>query len=135
MKKIKALIEFHKKNKLLLMSYNQEIMRKAGRMVADAKKIGFDKTYAEYEKLLGIIMSKPYKISNLINSLEHAFGYFKNNLSKNEKEFFLKNFKKFASGKIGALSVLTLLKSYIIRFDEKYLSKQTLFYPYPEELM
>ena len=133
--KISSLVKFQEKNKLLLMSYNQEIMRKLGRITAGAKNSGFEKACNEYGALLGKIFSKPYKKSNLINSYEHAFGYFKEGLSAPEKVHFLSCLKKYASGKTGPAAVITLLKSYIIRFDEKYLSGQSLFEPYPEELL
>lgn len=133
--RISSLIKFQERNKLLLMSYNQDIMRKLGRISANAKKIGFDKSCEEYGELLGKIMFKPYKKTNLINSYEHAFGYFKTVLAAPEKAYFISCLKKYASGKTGSVTIITLLKSYIIRFDEKYLAGQSLFEPYPEELL
>lgn len=60
-KKISNLIKYHEKNKLLLMSYNQYNMRLLGKIVADAKKIGVEDSFMNYENLLGKTISKPYK--------------------------------------------------------------------------
>jgi uncharacterized protein YbgA (DUF1722 family) len=106
-----------------------------GRIAANAKKSGFIHAVEEYGLLLGAIMSKPYKKTNLINSYEHAFGYFKKGLSAPEKKYFLSELKSFSCGKTGPAAVITLLRSYIIRFDEKYLKEQSLFEPYPQELL
>lgn len=134
-KKIQDLIKYHEKNKLLLMSYNQYNMRLLGKIVADAKKIGLEDSFKQYENLLGKTISRPYKKTELINCFEHAFGYFKDQLKSGEKKFFLDNLKDFSDSKVSQLAVITLLKSYIIRYEEKYLSNQTLFNPYPKELM
>lgn len=132
---ISNLIKFHEKNKFLLMSYSQHKMRLMGKIVADAKKIGVEKAFNEYEILLGSLISKQYKKTELVNVFEHIFGYFKKDLASAEKRFFLSNLQNFSDGKIGQLPVVTLLKSYMIRFDQKYILNQSIFNPYPQELM
>lgn len=134
-RKISRLIQYHEKNKLLILSYNQKILKEMGRIVAESKKTGINKAFELYENCLNKIMTSPYKISNLINSFEHAFGFFKNDLFAEEKKYFIKNLKKLYNNKMGIKVVISLLRSYIIRFNKKYLSNQTLFNPYPEELL
>ncbi len=42
---------------------------------------------------------------------------------------------KYAEKKIPLSSLLAILKSWTLRFDEKYLLRQTYFEPYPEALV
>lgn len=62
------------------------------------------------------------------------FGYFKKKL-KTRKDHFIELLQKYAEKKIPLSSLLTILKSWAIRFDEKYLLRQTYFEPYPEALV
>lgn len=132
--KISALIKYHSDNKLLFMSYNQVLMRKMGRLLSAHGNKKFREMCAEYKAdLLNLFSSLP-KISNTVNTMMHAFGYFKNNLSAAEKTFFLQMLEKYQKGKIIPALPLNVLRVFAVRFDEEYLLSQTFFEPYPEEL-
>jgi uncharacterized protein YbgA (DUF1722 family) len=64
----------------------------------------------------------------------HAFGYFKDRLNEKEKKFFLKSLEDYRKGTVPLSSILTMLRMWIIRFDETYLGTQRFFSPYPKEL-
>lgn len=132
---ISSLIKFHEKNKFLLMSYNQQKMRMMGKIVANAKSSGVEKSFYDYEILLGSLLSKQYKKTEIINVFEHIFGYFKKDLSQLEKKFFLTNLQDYSLGRISQLPIIILLKSYMIRFEQKYILNQSILNPYPQELM
>ena len=130
-----ALIEFHTKNKLLFMAYNQILMRKMGRIVANLQKSDFDMIIMQYEQLLTDLFQQPPKYTAHINVLMHSLGYFKKSLSGQEKAFFLDELEKFRVGWIPLFVLQNLLSSWIVRFDNNYLRDQTYFNPYPEKLM
>jgi uncharacterized protein YbgA (DUF1722 family) len=56
-------------------------------------------------------------------------------LSKNEKEFFSETLGFYREGRIPFMSAVALLRGWTIRFQEEYLIPQTLFEPYPRELL
>tara|TARA_B100000029_G_scaffold212825_1_gene210850 strand:- start:12131 stop:13117 length:987 start_codon:yes stop_codon:yes gene_type:complete len=129
-----SLINFHARNKYLLMTYNQKLMREMGKLVSSQKNLGLKFVLGKYQKLLRLVFRKqPRKVAN-INTYMHVLGYFSEKLKSSEKAFFLDTLTKFRNG-IVPLSVLNNLSwSWIIRFDVDYLKKQTFFRPFPEEL-
>jgi uncharacterized protein YbgA (DUF1722 family)/uncharacterized protein YbbK (DUF523 family) len=129
------LIEFQAKNKFLLMAYNQEEMRKMGRIVANPDKKPFDQIIGEYENHLLDILATPPKYTSNINVLMHMLGYFSDDLSKEEKAYFLDELEKYRAGWVPLFVMTRLIKSWVVRFDQSYLKKQTFFEIYPEELM
>ncbi|MFP4466160.1 MAG: YbgA family protein [Candidatus Goldiibacteriota bacterium] len=132
--KASALMDFHAENKLLFMSYNQRRMRAMGKIAAASHKKNFASVLKDYENEMNALFSKIYRESNIINVFEHALGYFKDGLSAKEKKYFLGVVEKYRGGKTGIEVPVSLLKSYIIRFNERYLMRQSFFEPYPEEL-
>ncbi|MHA2392693.1 MAG: YbgA family protein [Promethearchaeota archaeon] len=131
----KELVEFHSRNKLLLMAYNQNLMRKMGRIVANPLRKSFDDVIEEYEEILIHSVNKPPNFTSHINVLMHALGYFKKTLSSQEKAFYLDELEKYRSGWIPLFVFNELIKVLIIRYNEDYLKNQTYFNPYPQELM
>jgi uncharacterized protein YbgA (DUF1722 family) len=129
------LIKFHSNNKMLLMAYNQENMRKMGRIIGNHDNKPFDDLISKYQTIFQDgILDPPQDTAN-INVLMHAMGYFKNEISSGEKSFFLDSIEKYRNGIFPLFVCLNILKSWIIRFNNEYLGEQTFFEPYPEELI
>mgnify|MGYP006274217179 CR=1 FL=1 len=132
---IAKLVSFQKKNKFLFMAYNQELLRKMGRIAANQNNTSVNQGLAAYEKVLYMIFNKPPSHKSMVNVLLHLFGFVSDNLSNAEKRYFLDLIEKYKNEKI-PLSVIThVLKSWVVRFAEPYLSDQTFFKPFPEKLL
>ncbi len=134
-KEMKSLIRFHADNKFLLMSYNQKELSVMGRIVANHEKKSLAEVFRAYEESLYRALGRAARYTSNMNILLHALGYFKDKLSSSEKKFFLDTTEGYKTGKIPLSVPCNLLKSYIVRFDEKYLAAQTFFEPYPFELV
>ncbi|NIP38934.1 MAG: DUF1722 domain-containing protein [Candidatus Dadabacteria bacterium] len=134
-KTIQKLIQFHTVNKYILMSYNQTRMRELGKIIGSYDKTNLENTYIEYERVLKTALKNIARKSSNINMFTHVFGYFSDYLTSKEKAFFLDNLKRYRNDKLPVSSIITLLKSWVIKYDQEYLMQQTFFYPYPEELM
>lgn len=132
-KSVKKLIDFHTKNKFLLMAYNQKEMKMMGKLLA--VKRNFEELISEYEYHLLSAFGKAPRYTSNINVLMHGLGYFSDKLSREEKSFFLSLLEWYRNKKIPLSVPLNLLRSYIIRFGVEYLSQQTFFSPYPEGLI
>lgn len=87
-KNLNDLIKFHSRNKMLLMAYNQENMRKMGRMLGNPYKIKFSELILKYQTVFYDGISDSPDCTANINVLMHAMGYFKKELTANEKAFF-----------------------------------------------
>ena len=129
------LLEFHTRNKLLLMTHNQIYSRELGRILSNSKNKPLRTIKMEYGQLLLKTLDETASAQAIVNVLQHALGYFSQELSHQEKALFLDSVGKYREGKVPLLLCQNLLKSWIIRFDEDYLKKQTFFNPYPDELM
>jgi len=132
---INSLIKFHTNNKFLFMAYNQNELRILGRIVANKEKRPYIEVIADYEKHLINLFSRIPRNTSNINVLMHGLGYFSKSLSFKEKAFFLDSMEMYRNGKVPLSVPLNIMKSWIIRFDNEYLMKQSFFMPYPEELM
>lgn len=131
---IKDLMDFHTKNKFLIMSYNQKNLNLMGNLIANQKKYSLKHLINKYEELLHVTFSRGNRCNSNINILQHAFGFFSKKISLNEKEMLLDNINKYRTKQIPLEIPVAILKSWIIRFDEPYLKNQTYFEPYPLEL-
>lgn len=133
--KLIELIEFHSRNKYLLMAYDQNLLKQMGKLIGEQNNYSEDQLFEKYHNLLGMTLKNPPQTPSNINMLMHAFGHFSNKLAHEEKSFFLDSMNQYRQGVMPLLVCLNILKSWVIRFDEEYLAQQTFFQPYPPELM
>jgi len=131
---IGELVAFQTENKLLFMAYNDARFRKLGKIVANHEKLSFRQVAELYEQELILLFRRQAKYTGLINAIQHAFGGFSDNLSKEEKMYFLNNVEEYRDERIPLSTVTHLLMSSAIRFNNRYLMNQTLLNPYPKEL-
>ncbi|MBM6617562.1 YbgA family protein [Bacillus suaedaesalsae] len=132
---IQSLLQFHSKNKYLFMGYNQTAQKELGRIVANHDHKEINEVFTLYEgQLFRLFARKPRDASN-INVCQHIMGYFKKELSQKEKDFFQSMLEKYREQKVPLSSVTSILKSWVIRFENEYLLSQSYFEPYPEELI
>ncbi len=132
---MKGLVGFQSVNKLLLMAYNQKQLRILGRIVANAEKASIDEVNAKYEEHLQLALARAPRYTSVINVLEHASGYFSKELNRSEKAFFRSSLEKYRQGRVPISAVSSILRAWVVRFQQEYLLPQTFFDPFPEILM
>ena len=129
-----ALVNFHTDYKLLLMAYSQKELKLLGNIVANHGNARIDDLMSAYGCHFKRALAKISRNSSNINVIMHALGYFSENLIRNEKRHFLGILEKYRNGTIPLSSPISILQSWISRFNQEYLARQTYFDPYPEEL-
>ena len=132
---LEALVRFQAAHKLLLMAYRQKEMRSLGRIAGHSEKRTAADLFGNYEPLLWQALSRPPRSSSNINVLMHALGYFSDALSKKEKAFFLRTLESYRKGRLPLSAASSILKAWIVRFQNSYLEDQIFFKPYPESLI
>ena len=132
--KMGALVDFHSRHKLLLLAYNQELYRQCGRIVANHENLEIREVITRYEEKMNSIFHTPFTYTAMINTLHHAFGWISDGLSQEEKQFFLNTVEEYRDERIPLSTVIHLLNSYAIRFNNEYLRNQVLLQVYPETL-
>jgi len=66
--------------------------------------------------------------------LQHMMGYFKRELTADEKQEVLEVINGYHEGMVPLIVPITLLKHYVRKYDEPYLKDQVYLNPHPVEL-
>ncbi len=128
------LVKFHTCNKLLLLSHSQNHYRQMGKLVAGGKKLPIKTLYNQYEQLLMEALELKTTIKKNSNVLQHLMGYFKKQLSADEKQELLEVFDQYRRWLVPLIVPITLINHYVRKYDQPYLKIQTYLNPHPVEL-
>lgn len=132
---INELIKFHSECKYLFMAYSQNILKQMGKLVANHSKDDIKGILNTYEALLDKLLSSAPGTMRYVNVMLHIFGYFSNELNSKEKAYFLDSIEKYREKRIPQSAVMSILESWVVRFDNEYLAGQRIFEPFPRELV
>ncbi len=133
--KVKDLVKFQSDNKYLLTAYNQKELRILGKLAANQEHKSIDEILKTYETHLYNALARTPSVGANINVMLKIMGYFSSQLSKDEKSFFLASIDKYRAGRLPLSANFNILKAWIVRFKQEYLSSQTVLEPYPEQLV
>jgi uncharacterized protein YbgA (DUF1722 family)/uncharacterized protein YbbK (DUF523 family) len=130
----RALVDFHTRHKLLVLSHNTELYRELGRLVAGGKARAEAELFDLYEELLMRalrLLATPRKHANV---LTHCLGYFKKRLTPDEKQEMLELIARHRTEQVPLIVPLILLNHYVRKYGEPYLADQVYLNPHPAEL-
>ncbi len=128
------LVDFHTRHKLLVLSHSDKIYRMMGKLVAGGKGVPVKGLYGKYETLLMEALKLKTTTRKNTNVLQHMMGYFKKQLSPDEKQELLEVIEQYRQGLIPLIVPITLINHYTRKYAEQYLSKQIYLKPHPLEL-
>lgn len=129
------LVAFHTAHKLLMMAHSPEIYRRMGALVANGRELPLDQLLQRYGELFMKGLSLIATASKQTNVLQHMMGYFKRQLSREEKEELLEVITQYQQHLVPLVVPLTLLNHYIRKYDQPYLKGQVYLSPHPAQLM
>lgn len=128
------LVEFHSRHKLLLLAHSTEIYRQMGKLVADGKALPAEELFQRYEALLMKGMRLLPTVKKHLNVLQHLLGYFKNQLSSDEKQELLEIFEQYRRGDVPLIVPVTMINHLVRKHQQPYLAQQFYLHPHPSEL-
>ena len=128
------LVKFHTRHKLLIMSHSVQHYRAMGKLVAQAKEKSLADLYDEYQKQLMAAIQLRTTIKKNVNVLQHLMGYFKKNLTGDEKQELLEIVDTYRKGHVPLIVPITLIGHYVRKYDQPYLKDQYYLHPHPIEL-
>lgn len=131
---IKELIDFHQNYKYLLMAYNQNVLKKLGKLLASFDKKNLKEIKEIYRENFYKAFSKKINPKSNINVFLHIYGYFKDKINEKEKKHFLKLIDDYKNGKIPLILIIEILRNFSFRFENKYLLNQKFLNPFPINL-
>jgi uncharacterized protein YbgA (DUF1722 family)/uncharacterized protein YbbK (DUF523 family) len=129
-----TLVDFHTRHKLLILSHSTKHYQIMGKLVAQAKDLPRKELYRQYQILLMealFLKATPKKNSNV---LLHMMGYFKEQLSSDEKQELLEIINHYRQERIPLIVPVTLIHHYVRKYDQPYLREQVYLNPHPMEL-
>jgi uncharacterized protein YbgA (DUF1722 family)/uncharacterized protein YbbK (DUF523 family) len=129
-----ALVDFHTRHKLLLLSHSQQHYREMGRLVARGRELPFADFLEQYRNLLLKTLTLKTTLKKQINVLHHVLGYFKKDLSADEKQEVLEVIENYRQELVPLIVPVTLLNHYVRKYDQPYLKQQVYLNPHPKEL-
>jgi uncharacterized protein YbbK (DUF523 family)/uncharacterized protein YbgA (DUF1722 family) len=125
-KDINSLLDFHSRAKYLFMSTSQKDLKMLGQILARHQRGDFNRTLTDYRQAFYQILTKPIRKSNLVNAINHMFGYVSQSLNPAERNHFLRLLDNYRQGKTDFVTLIELLRGYGYRFDLPYLLNQYL---------
>jgi|UPI00036DD743 uncharacterized protein YbbK (DUF523 family)/uncharacterized protein YbgA (DUF1722 family) len=129
-----GLSTFHARHKLLLMCFNQNMMRQCGRIASHSDGLPLAEMVAMYADQFHRTLMQESTTKNIINAVYHGFGWLSEGLPSAEKALFIEAVEAYRYDHATLATLLQLLKSYVLRFDHDYLGSQYLLEPYPPAL-
>jgi uncharacterized protein YbgA (DUF1722 family)/uncharacterized protein YbbK (DUF523 family) len=128
------LVSFHTRHKMLILSHSPKYYETMGKWVAQAKDLPLKELHQKYQILLMealLLKTTPKKNSNV---LQHMMGYFKEQLSSDEKQELLEVIDRYRQEYIPLIVPATLMNHYVRKYNQPYLKEQVYLSPHPMEL-
>jgi uncharacterized protein YbgA (DUF1722 family)/uncharacterized protein YbbK (DUF523 family) len=129
-----ALVQFHTRHKLLLLAHSPEHYRAMGKIVAEAGRVPMGELKTSYFRLLDKGLRLKSTVRKNRNVLQHLLGYFKNQLTPDEKQELLEIIDRYAQGLYPLIVPVTLLNHFVRKYRQEYLQEQVYLNPHPLEL-
>lgn len=105
-----------------------------GKLVAKAKEIPLKNLYQQYQMILMEALQLKTTPKKNANVLMHMLGYFKEQLSSDEKRELLGVIDHYRQEVIPLIVPMTLFNHYVRKYDQPYLKQQVYLNPHPLEL-
>ncbi|MFQ3787059.1 YbgA family protein [Halomonas sp. A29] len=130
-----ALIQFHSRQKYLLMAHHVEAYRELGRYLgSEAHDLPLEKVKSSYLRRFMAALSRPATRKTHTNALMHVLGYLKQELASEVKQDLLQAIDEYRLGHVHLAVPVRLLNHYVKRHGSDYVRQQTYLDPHPYEL-
>ncbi|HUL20550.1 MAG TPA: DUF523 and DUF1722 domain-containing protein [Thermodesulfobacteriota bacterium] len=127
-------VDFHTRHKLLILSHSPKHYQTMGKLVAKAKDLPLKELYQKYQTLLMESLGLKTTPKKNANVLQHMMGYFKEQLSSDEKQELLEVVDHYRKEYLPLIVPITLISHYVRKYDQLYLKQQVYLNPHPLEL-
>jgi uncharacterized protein YbgA (DUF1722 family)/uncharacterized protein YbbK (DUF523 family) len=129
------LVSFHTGEKSLVLAHDPAAYTALGRLVARGKKLPRAELAGRYQSTFMTGLAKKATTGRHANVLQHMVGFFKRDLSAEQKAELQDVIADFRRGLVPLIVPVTLIRHYVRILGVDYLSGQTYLEPHPKELM
>jgi uncharacterized protein YbgA (DUF1722 family)/uncharacterized protein YbbK (DUF523 family) len=130
-----ALVAFHTRQKLLIMSHSPKHYQALGKLVAGIKQHTPKAFLEAYTSLFLEALAQKATAARHANVLQHILGYLKRDLDGPAKQDLLRVIEDYRRELVPLVVPVTLLKHYVNKLQVAYLCDQYYLHPHPQELM
>jgi uncharacterized protein YbgA (DUF1722 family)/uncharacterized protein YbbK (DUF523 family) len=130
-KNLGNLVLYHTQHKLLILSHSPKHYSLMGRLVAGGKGLPAPELFSQYEALLMEALGLKTTVRKNANVLQHMMGYFKKQLTSDEKQELLEIIRQYREAYLPLIVPITLFNHYVRKYDQPYLKEQTYLNPHP----
>jgi uncharacterized protein YbgA (DUF1722 family)/uncharacterized protein YbbK (DUF523 family) len=127
-------VDFHTKHKLLILSHSPMYYQTMGKLVAKAKDLPLKELYRKYQIFLMKSLQLKTTPKKNANVLQHMMGFFKEQLSSDEKQELQEVIDFYRKGYIPLIVPITLINHYVRKYNQPYLKQQLYLNLHPLEL-
>jgi uncharacterized protein YbgA (DUF1722 family) len=132
---VSRLVDFHTRHKMLILSHSRKTLKELGALVATGGKSGPNRLFTRYVEVLMPGLKLLATARKNTDVLQHIMGFFKKDLSADEKQEMLEIIEEYRDGLIPLIVPVTLLNHYVRKYSPEYLLGQHYLAPHPRELM
>ncbi|SDI80406.1 YbgA family protein [Billgrantia gudaonensis] len=129
-----VLLQFHSRQKYLLMAHHVEAYRELGRYLADAGRRPLEEAMQHYLQRFMAALSRPATRKTHANALMHVLGYLKRSLDGEIRQDLLAAIEDYRQGHVHLAVPIRMINHYIKRHGSDYVRAQTYLDPHPYEL-
>ena len=129
-----ALMAFHARNKLLIQSHHESLMREMGRELAGLKAGEARSHIQKYEEKLMRALRTPATVRKHTNILQHMLGYLRNDVDEPDRKELAEIIGHYSRGLVPLIVPVTMLRHYVVKHGIEYLKDQYYLNPHPLEL-
>jgi len=130
---VEKLFEFYSKNMLLFLCHDEKLTAELG--VLFTNEDNFKIISKKFENIIYEILSFPIQKSPMINTFDYMFNFVKSKLSESEKSHYQSLIDEFENNLITHSEISTLLYSWALRYNVQLILDQSLFDPFPKNLL
>ena len=102
-----------------------------GKLVAEGKTLIMEDLFTQYETLLMEALRLKTTLKKNVNVIQHIMGYFKRQLSSDEKQELLEIIEQYRQEYVPLIVPVTLLNHYVRKYKQPYLAQQVYLNPHP----
>ena len=130
----RGLIEFHTRHKFQILAHCQATYRRVGPLLADLKRPALEDVARQYIQEVMPAMARQVSRGAHMNSLQHLFGFYREQLSDVERASAHDTLQAYGRGEVPLIVPMTLLRHMQRRFPSDYVGQQHYLAPYPDAL-
>ena len=130
---IEKLFEFYSKSMLLLLCHDEKLTAELGLIFKIEDD--FEIISKKFQKIVYDILSSNVKKTPMIDTFDYMFDFVKSKLSESEQSHYKSLIDEFENDLISHLQISTLLYSWALRYNVKIILEQSLFDPFPKNLL